>query len=86
MPKLTNKKKLNEWLEIWVVVVTTPRQFFIVRNLPTWSAWMLTSLFLIDSLKYPQPLNDNAQNLLSVAKVFCVNVPPKYQLFWAWYA
>ena len=28
MPKLTNKKKLNEWLEIWVVVVTTPRQFF----------------------------------------------------------
>ena len=23
MPKLTNKKKLNEWLEIWVVVVTS---------------------------------------------------------------
>ena len=36
---------------------------------------MLTLLFLPDSLKHPQPLNDNDQNMLSVTKVFYVNAP-----------
>ena len=54
MPKLTNKKKLNEWLELY------PWQFFNARNLSTRSAWMLTLLlFEKTELNYLIVLSEN---------------------------